>query len=117
MVEQNQAAIISFLEQAVATVRDLEDRANEAVAGPDGQQKYAALMRQKATFLASLADEAEEFEDTHPAIFARLERFSASANSSLSVGSVFFMSALLYPEDHQPGQENDLEALLREINS
>jgi len=109
------AAMVAFLEQAVATVLDLETRANQAVNGEDGQSAYTALMREKATFLASLADEAEPFADAYPQVMSRLERFSASAATSLSVGSVFFMSALLYPEDHQPGQSNDLETLLKEV--
>ena len=37
-----------------------------------------------------------------------LEGFSASARMSLRLNSVFYMSALLYPDDHKPGQPDNL---------
>ena len=37
-----------------------------------------------------------------------LESFSASARLSLRLNSVFYMSALLYPDDHKPGQPDNL---------
>ena len=37
-----------------------------------------------------------------------LERFSGSARNALGLNSVFYMSALLYPEDHKQGEPDDL---------
>ena len=34
---------------------------------------------------------------------------------SLDIGSVFYMSALLYPDDHKPGEPNALESWLAEL--
>jgi hypothetical protein len=44
-----------------------------------------------------------------------MERFSMSASTALRIGSVFFMTALLYPEDHKPGDPNDLEVYIGEL--
>lgn len=38
-----------------------------------------------------------------------------SASTALRIGSVFFMTALLYPEDYKPGDLNDLEAYIEEL--
>lgn len=114
-MSQDRNGLAAWLGQAVETVRDLEARAGQAVSGEGGQAAYEALMREKAMFLASLAEEGRELAQESPDVMERLERFSASAQSSLSVGSVFFMSALLYPEDHRPGQENDLEILAKQV--
>jgi len=48
-------------------------------------------------------------------ISTRLEQFSMSAGAALRIGSVFFMTALLYPEDHKPGEPNDLETYISEL--
>ena len=45
----------------------------------------------------------------------RLHRFSASARNALRIGSIFYMSALLYPEDHKPGQPDDLQVFIRRL--
>ena len=74
-------------------------------------------MREQAELLAALADDADALPgDVDDAVADRLARFSASAAASLQVGSVFFMSALLYPEDHAPGAPNDLEAFAAELD-
>jgi hypothetical protein len=54
----------------------------------------------------------EEGERSYPA--ERLRAFSASAALALRLNSVFFMSALLFPEDHRPGTPDDLTLLAEE---
>ena len=48
-------------------------------------------------------------------ITQKLEQFSMSASTALRIGSVFFMTALLYPEDHKPGEPNDLDAYIEKL--
>ncbi|KAB1443589.1 hypothetical protein [Pseudodesulfovibrio senegalensis] len=107
--------IYAFLLQRINAVHDFEKLA-EAELGSEGQQAYERVMRQKAMLLAKLADDARErFPDADEWVLDGLERFSASARNSLKIGSVFYMSALLYPEDHKPGQPNDLEVFAENL--
>ncbi len=114
------AALADFLDERAARVRAIEAEAEALIHDKQDQAGYTAKMREKAGLLAGLAEAAHELVDALPeqqanAAAARLEQFSGSAAMSLKVGSVFFMSALLYPEDHKPGQPNDLEALAAEV--
>jgi len=113
MPNQALADIVAYLEDAAATVRRLEAE-GEAVLKSEGQEAYVGKMREKARFLLGLAESGRALADAlggaeGEAIHARLRKFSASAKASLGFDSVFFMSALLYPEDHKPGEPNDLE--------
>jgi hypothetical protein len=56
-------------------------------------------------------------EDAARAIQEGLRRFARSAGTALSLNSVFYMSALLYPEDYCEGEPNDLEAFLEELRA
>ena len=119
MSNQALADIIAYLEKAAATVRRVEAEA-EAVLRDEGQAAYVEKMREKARFLLGLADGARPLTDVlgdeeGEAIHARLRKFSASAKASLGIDSVFYMSALLYPEDHQAGEPNDLEVYIETL--
>jgi hypothetical protein len=116
------SALADFLEQRAKAVRAIEAEAEAVIHGQADQAGYVAKMREKAALLAALAT------DARPLVLAleprlsetvdeRLERFSQSAATSLKVGSPFFMSALLYPDEHQPGQPNDLELYVAEVRS
>ena len=70
--------------------------------------------------LASLEEEGEAYLEELPEQLQdqaghRLHRFSASARNALRIGSIFYMSALLYPEDHKPGQPDDLQVFIRRL--
>lgn len=116
-------ALASFLDQRAASVKAIEAEAEAALHGSGGQSAYAGKMREKAELLSALAEEAEALvsalEKLDPvlgeAAAQRLEAFSGSAATSLRVGSVFFMSALLYNDDHKPGEPNNLELYAREV--
>lgn len=76
---------------------------------------YRDKMREKAEMLAALAKEADAADLPKAGLAAirdQLENFSANASMALSLNSVFFMSALLYPDDHKPGQPDNLETLI-----
>jgi hypothetical protein len=118
----NSAASIlaDFLEQRAKAVRAIEAEAGAIIHGQGDQAGYVDKMREKATLLAALDEDARPLVRALEPVLAkaageRLERFSASAASSLSVGSPFFMSALLYPDEHKPGQPNDLELYADEV--
>ncbi len=115
IMDEQRKLLVAWLLEAAETVRCLEAEAKLVLDGDGGQLGFEQKMREKALFLAGIADEGEAVASHDPEIMERLRGFSSSASTSLSVGSVFFMSALLYPEDYKSGQDNDLEALAREV--
>lgn len=120
MTAAGMAPLIDWLEQRAARVRELESRAREVIETRRDQKGYEALMREKAQLLAGLAEEAGALPDgagesEAARVRKRLARFSRSASTALEIGSVFFMSALLYPEDHVPGQPNDLDTFIASL--
>ena len=100
------ARLVAWLEEMHARVMQAEQA---ALAVMGDMPAYTARMQEKARLLASLEEEAEAYLEELPEQLQdqaghRLHRFSASARNALRIGSIFYMSALLYPEDHKPGQ-------------
>jgi len=111
--------LIVFLEKTAADVKRLEEEA-EILIGSDGQIAFQTKVEEKAEILAALGEKAwkltEKIEGELGNEIARnLEQFSMSASAALRIGSVFFMTALLYPENHKPGEPNDLETLIEDL--
>jgi hypothetical protein len=44
-----------------------------------------------------------------------LKDFKQRAEQALNLSSIFYLSALLYPEDYKVGERNDLERFVEEI--
>ncbi len=112
--------LATFLEERAATVHALEAEAEALIHDKKDQAGYAAKMREKAELLADLAEDAEPLVNALEPVLAkaageRLASFSGSAAMSLNVGSVFFMSALLYPDEHKPGEPNNLDKYAAEV--
>lgn len=108
--------LADLLDQVAVEVRDIEALGRKALYEENDDDGYRDLMRRKATKLAGLVDEAESLTKLVKAeVVERIERFSLSASQSLEVGSVFFMSALLYPDDYKEGEPNDLEIFAAEV--
>lgn len=81
---------------------------------------YRNAMHRKAELLAGLSRAARPLLDDlpleqRPMIEHRIDMFSQSAQRSLDIGSVFYMSALLYNDDHQPGDPNTLEVWIADL--
>ncbi len=113
-------AFITWLESKAKAVKDLETKAAKALHEKQDQARYKHLMLEKTTLLAQLAEEAAPLvaqlpEPERGPISDRLSRFSNSASTAKRIGSVFYMSALLYPDDHVAGQMNDLEAFIASL--
>jgi hypothetical protein len=113
-------ALIDFLQSTAQTIRGIETEAEIALHQDKDAARYRAHMRHKAQILADLAQNAAAFlqdvpEPRRQAILQRLHAMSQSARRSLDLDSTFYMSALLYPEDHTPGTPNDLEKWVAEL--
>lgn len=117
------AAIREFalwLQERCEFLRNLEAEAERVLQIDKDTEKYRALMCQKAMFLQALPGEAEKHAAAAPADVARmamerLEQFSVNASRALGLESVFYMSALLYPDSHIKGEPNNLERLAADI--
>lgn len=113
-------AFLNFLRDQIRQVRDIEITAHDLLHNASDDAGYREYMRRKAELLANLSANAAPFLDTlglerRPMIEHKLDMFSQSARRSLDIGSVFYMSALLYPDDHKPGEPNTLETWLAEL--
>lgn len=117
----NQALLdlIEFLEKTSVDVNRLEAE-GEAIIDTEGQRAFQIKLEEKTEILAALGENAwkmtEKVEgELGTEISRTLEQFSMSASAALRIGSVFFMTALLYPENHKPGEPNDLEAFIERL--
>lgn len=111
---------LHFLRDRIQTINDTEAEALRLLHDHNDEPGYRQAMQRKAEILANLAADARPLLndaplDKAPMLEHRLDMFSQSAKRSLDIGSVFYMSALLYPDDHQPGQPNTLEVWLRDL--
>ena len=122
MTKTPTAALADFLDQRAIAVREIEAEAEIIIHEQKDQAAYAAKMREKAELLAALAKDAKKVSPPLPSPLSRnvgdkLGGFSQNASNALGIGSVFYMSALLYPDSYAPGQPNDLEAYAAEVRS
>lgn len=107
LIKKNQIVIQKELEAA----RFLEQGNTEA---------YVEALRQKAQFLATIADDVPQNDANLPANLAAtvsrtVQGFAQGARAALSLNSSFYMSALLYPDEHVAGEPNNLTLLLQQV--
>lgn len=79
---------------------------------------YYDKMHRKAELLAALADKVKPFVAKDPAlqhVEHVLEGYSGNAAMALRLNSVFFMSALLYKDEHKVGEPDNLQALINSL--
>lgn len=110
-------SFLSCLEEIAEVVRGIEATAYAELEQNGDQERFAQRMREKAETLASLPDCLRDAnkEDLSEEILERVETFAVNAGRALALESTFYMSALLYPDDHKHGEPNTLELLIEEI--
>lgn len=114
---------VAWLQKANRAVFDKEAQAKACLNEADYAQAYKGLMAEKAGLIQQLPSGfrdafSEKDESSRAAwehIVNRLSEFAMGAENALSIGSPFYMSALLYPDEHQPGEPNNLELLIAEL--
>ena len=114
-------ALHSWLEERAREVRRIEGQALHELERKN-TQGYRDGMRRKAELLADLPRASVPLisglpEDAARAIQEGVWRFARNAGNALSLDSVFYMSALLYPEEYREGEANDLERFLEELRA
>ncbi len=110
--QETLSVVIGWLRQKHDRIMAVEQQALARLNACD-TPGHNDLMRQKAEMLAALAEEAKPVLAALPGearfnFSLALEKFSSSARMALQLNSVFYMSALLYPIDHKPGQPDNL---------
>lgn len=85
-------------------------------------QGYLDYLHKKAELLSTLYKNAKLAgllsglpESVSDMVDESLQRFSAGASTALSLNSPFYMSALLYPDDHREGEPDNLERLINSL--
>ena len=111
--------VIDWLKERHAAIMADEAEALARLKAGD-TEGYNEKMRAKAEAVATLAKDAAPVlaglpEAARERVLRGLMRFSQSAATGLKLGSVFYMSALLYPDDHKPGEPDNLALFIEEL--
>lgn len=123
MERQNQAnlnCIVDILQDTARQIRMLEAEAQEALQRRDAIAEYRQKLQQKTLLLMELPERTADClasmgADERSRIRSRVENFARRAEQAMELESSFYMSALLYPEDYQEGEKNDLENYIEEL--
>jgi hypothetical protein len=110
-------AALEAVREAAGRIRQLEATALAALHGSGDTAAHRSGLAEKCVQLTSLPEEVEALlpDPATPgstALVQGLEDFASRAGMALSLESIFFMGALLYPDDYQDGEPNDLERFL-----
>ena len=119
--DSNIAPVIDWLKARHAAIMADEAEALARLEAGD-TEGYNEKMRARAEAVAALAKDAAPVlaklpEAVRERVLAGLMRFSQSAATGLQLGSVFYMSALLYPDDHKPGEPDNLALFIGSLEA
>nr|MBF0222183.1 hypothetical protein [Desulfobulbaceae bacterium] len=114
--------VIEELSLVAKKIRQIEGEAKNILNDQSNIDRYRELMREKAMLLFHLPESiAGLMSSLEHKIALKLKNqigaFSFSAGKALDLNSVFYMSALLYPEDYVDGGNNDLESYIIELEN
>ena len=110
---------IDFLQSYHDDVFACETRAKEAIDAGNSDE-YKNQMRMKAQKMAAIEEASEShLEKLEGAVRenteAKLRQFSFMAQKGLEIGSPFFWSALLWNEDADPSDPDNLQLFINEL--
>lgn len=113
--------LIRKLEEQHQEIMGAENSALAALEQKDNAA-YSQYMHEKAELLANLRDEAKPFfkkldAQLQEEVDKTLANFSHNADMALNLDSTFYMSALLYPDDHKKGEPDNLARLIARIRA
>jgi len=107
------AAALEMVRETAREIRRLEADALDALHGKGDTAAHRADLVEKCELLADLPERVEPLlkggDPGAQKLRKGLQDFARRANMALDLESVFFMGALLYPDDYQDGEPNDLE--------
>ena len=114
--------LAALLREKHRILKQLEEEALAAMHQHADEASYRRLMRERACALADLEEEAGPCIAALPEELRRMcagavRGFSGGARNALDLDSVFYMSALLYPDEHKAGEPDNLERLIAELQA
>lgn len=121
MANQDYDLFIEWLTNKHGKILEAETVALETLKVGDAEE-YKKKMREKAIAISELYEESKPMIEKLPAekraaIAKEMERFSTSAAAALSLDSVFYMSALLYRDEHKEGEPDNLLAFIEKLKA
>lgn len=119
IMDIDRKGFIAWLKSQHEDIMDCERRALACLDNGD-KPGYSRQMHEKAEKLRDLHKLAigplKTLPDAERAdVEATISRFSSGGATALSLDSLFYMSALLYPDDHKPGEPDNLERLISRL--
>ena len=105
---------IAALRSAAESIRRIEMEARDALFSRNEPETYRQKLQEKTMLLMELPELVEPFLDGMPEkiriqVEAGASGFARRAVQARELSSLFYMGALLYPQDYREGQRNDLE--------
>ncbi|MDR1946795.1 MAG: hypothetical protein LBQ51_06480 [Desulfovibrio sp.] len=115
--QADSASLLALLRECAADAGRMERDALDALHTRKDSARYRALMEERAKSLIVLEAQAAPLLGTLPEAArgktrSALRAFADGARTALDLGSVFYMSALLYRDDHRAGEPDKLRTLL-----
>ncbi|MGO9020385.1 MAG: hypothetical protein ACLQVJ_18770 [Syntrophobacteraceae bacterium] len=119
---ENTSNAVSALQSAAERIRRIEDEAREALFTRDDPEAHRQKLQEKTMLLMELPELVRPFcdgmaKDVRAEFDTGLNSFAMRAAQALELSSIFYMSALLYPEDYREGDRNDLELFIDRLRS
>ena len=112
--------ILIFLDEVSAKLNSCEENAKKSIS-EGNNDAYIKIMQQKAEIIAELPLDIKKYDESDiPApvrkfISDRTSSFSASAKKAIELKSNWYMSQLLFNEDHQDGNPNNFDLFVQEV--
>lgn len=112
--------ILEAMQEEAVRIRALEADAREALLVQDDKEGYTRKLKEKTLALMDLPDTLGPLLTALSAavrneIEPGLEDFARRAGQAWELSSLFYMSALLYPDDYVEGEKNDLERFIDRV--
>lgn len=114
--------MMTFLDENLVKISECEENAKKFL-GEGNNDAYIKVMHQKANILAQLptdikkCDESKLSPHTQKFITENINSFSASAKTALELKSTWFMSQLLFNEDHKDGEPNNFVLFVQKVKA
>lgn len=117
---QAMAKVIGLLDDVAVQIRELEREAEVLLHEQGDPEGSAANLRRKAELLRDLPEALDDLFDelderSCSLLEAKVDSLSARGAAALAQNSPFWMKNLLYPDDYEDGQSNELEAFTAEL--
>ncbi len=116
-MSENISKAISELQRAAEKIRRIEQEAREALFVRDDPGEHREKLEEKTMLLMELPELVGPFceglgKEARREVERGLDSFAMRAERAMELSSIFFMNALLYPEDYHEGEPNDLERFI-----